>query len=185
MREAHIGRLVRLIAVALLMVAPAGSVLAQDTGGATQLMLDTGGHMSKVWKVLVTPDGKQIVSSSDDKVIRVWDIQTGKTVRTIRGQAGPGNEGKLYAIALSPDGKWLAAGGWTHPECAGRCGDVRLYDFASGRLAGLFKGHTNVVFGLAFSPDSTRLISGSGDTTAIIWDVASLRLLHVLRGHRP
>jgi WD40 repeat protein len=183
MREAHIGRLVRLIAVALLMVAPAGSVLAQDTGGATQLMLDTGGHMSKVWKVLVTPDGKQIVSSSDDKVIRVWDIQTGKTVRTIRGQAGPGNEGKLYAIALSPDGKWLAAGGWTHPECAGRCGDVRLYDFASGRLAGLFKGHTNVVFGLAFSPDSTRLISGSGDTTAIIWDVASLRLLHVLRGH--
>ncbi len=185
MREAHIARLVRLIGFGLLIAAaaPTVSAVAQDTSGATQLMLDTGGHMSKVWKVLVTPDGKQIVSSSDDKVIRVWDIQAGKTVRTIRGQAGPGSEGKIYSIALSPDGKWLAAGGWTHRECAGRCGEVRLYDFASGRLTGLFKGHTNVVFGLAFSPDSKKLISGSGDTTAIIWDVASLRLLHLLRGH--
>jgi WD40 repeat protein len=185
MRKARIGHSARLIAFALLLAAfpAAKSALAQDTSGATHLMLDTGGHMSKVWKVLVTPDGKQIVSSSDDKVIRVWDIAAGKTVRTIRGQVGPGNEGKLYSIALSPDGKWLAVGGWTHPQCAGRCGDVRLYDFASGKLVGLFKGHTNVVFGLAFSPDNKKLVSGSGDTTAIIWDVASFRLLHVLRGH--
>ena len=185
MRKTQIGHLVRLIVFAVLLAAllPAGSGLAQDASSATQLMLDTGGHMSKVWKVLVTPDGKQIVSSSDDKVVRVWDMQSGKTVRTIRGQVGPGSEGKLYSIALSPDGKWLAVGGWTHRECAGRCGEVRLHDFATGRLVGLFKGHTNVVFGLAFSPDGKRLVSGSGDTTAIIWDVASLRLLHILKGH--
>ena len=185
MRTVRFGHLARLIAFAMLVavLSVGGSALAQDGNGSTQLMLDTGGHMSKVWKVLVTPDGKQIVSSSDDKVVRVWDIASGKTVRTIRGQVGPGSEGKLYAIALSPDAKWLAVGGWTNKQCAGRCGEIRLHDFATGKLVGLFKGHTNVVFGLAFSPNGSRLVSGSGDTTAIIWDVASLRPLHVLRGH--
>ena len=53
-----------------------------------------------------------------------------------------------------------------HPRsCA-----IRLYDFASGKLVALLKGHENVVYGLAFSPDGSRLISGSVDNTAIIWD---------------
>jgi membrane-associated protease RseP (regulator of RpoE activity) len=78
-------------------------------------VLDTGGHMALIGGLAFTPDGKQIVSAGDDKVIRVWDWQAGKTIRTIRGQVGPGLEGKIYAMALSPDGHSLAAGGWTHP----------------------------------------------------------------------
>jgi WD40 repeat protein len=83
------------------------------------------------------------------------------------------------------------------------CGDIRLYDFATGKLMALLKGHTAVVNGLAFSPDSKRLISGGGlgDLSAIrygvpakqvptcIWifsgetEAVSLRL--VLRKPRP
>jgi WD40 repeat protein len=48
-------------------------------------MLDTGGHMAKMTGVTFTPEGKQLVSAGDDKVIRVWDWQAGKTIRTIRG----------------------------------------------------------------------------------------------------
>ena len=77
------------------------------------LQLDTGGHMALIKGLAFTPDGKFIVSASNDKVIRVWDWRAGKTVRTIRGQSGPGQEGKIYAMALSPDGRWLAMGGWT------------------------------------------------------------------------
>ena len=76
------------------------------------LQLDTGGHMAVIRGLAFTPDGKFIVSAGDDKVIRVWDWRTGKTVRTIRGQSGRGQEGKIYAMALSPDGRWLAAGGY-------------------------------------------------------------------------
>jgi C-terminal processing protease CtpA/Prc len=57
---------------------------AQDQGGPL-LMLDTGGHMAVIKGLAFAPDGKQLVSAGDDKVIRVWDWQAGKTIRTIRG----------------------------------------------------------------------------------------------------
>jgi WD40 repeat protein len=62
-------------------------------------------------------------------------------------------------------------------------GNIRLYDFGSGKLVALLKGHTNSVLGLAFSPDGKRLISGDGDSSGIIWDVESRKLLHRLKGH--
>ncbi len=146
-------------------------------------MLDTGGHMALIRDIAFTPDGGQIVSASEDKVIRVWDVASGKTVRTFRGEAAPGSAGKVYAMALSPDGKWLAAGGWL-PGAREDSDAIRLYDFASGRLVALLKGHENVVYGLAFSPDGRHLISGCADNTAIIWDVETKRLKHRLKGHR-
>ena len=149
------------------------------------LQLDTGGHMALIKGLAFTPDGKFIVSASNDKVIRVWDWRAGKTVRTHPRAIGAGQEGKIFAMALSPDGRWLAVGGWmTIRAMPGRCGDIRLYDFASGELKALLKGHTNVVLGLAFSPDGKTLISGGGDSTAILWDVETKTLRHRLEGHR-
>jgi len=144
-------------------------------------MLDTGGHQSQVWSITFTPDGKYLVSAGEDKVVRVWDWRAGKTVRTIRGQVGLGDEGKIYAMALSPNGRWLAAAGWMSTSgVAGpeRGWDIRLYDFATGELKALLKEHTSVVAALAFSPDSKLLISGSTDKTAIVWDVEKRQPLH-------
>jgi WD40 repeat protein len=148
------------------------------------LLLDTAGHMALIRGLAFTPDGKRVVSAGDDKVIRVWDWQAGKTIRTIRGQVAPGDEGKIFAMALSPDGRWLAAGGWL-PGSREESDAIRLYDFATGKLAALLKGHTGVVNSLAFSPDSKQLASGGGlgDVSAIIWDVEGRKPLHRLRGH--
>ena len=148
-----------------------------------QVMLDTGGHMAMINDTVFTPDGRQLVSASDDKTIRIWDVATGKPLRTIRGQAEPGEPGKMFAMALSPNGKWLVGAGWTAPDCNKGCGDIRLFDFATGRLVALLKGHSDVVLALAFSPDGRRLISGSADDTAIIWDVEQRRVLQQLKGH--
>ena len=156
-------------------------------------MLDTGGHMARINGIAFTPDGRQLVSASEDKTIRVWDLASGKTVRTIRGESAPGDAGKVYAMALSPDGKWLAAGGWFALAPARNSDAIRLYEFASGKLVALLKGHADVVYGLAFSPDGSRLISGSDDNTAILWDTGDTRpvargaepkLLHRLEGHK-
>ena len=76
------------------------------------MQLDPGGHRSVIRGLAFSADGKFLVTAGEDKVIRIWNWQTGRTVRTIRGQVGRGHEGKIYALALSADGKWLAVGGW-------------------------------------------------------------------------
>jgi WD40 repeat protein len=157
--------------------------LAAGIENGPQLMLDTGGHMATISGLAVTPDGKQLVSASNDKTVRVWDLATGKTIRIIRGESAPGNWGTIYAMALSPDARWLAVSGYMHGNDRAVASAVRLYDFANGKLVALLKGHTQVVFALAFSPDGKRLISGSGDTTAIVWDLATRRQVLRLSGH--
>src|SRR5215203_2482057 len=52
------------------------------------LVVDSGGHESPVRALAFTSDGKLLYSAGDDKVVRVWDVDKGITVRTIRGQIG-------------------------------------------------------------------------------------------------
>ena len=76
---------------------------------------------------MVTPDGS-LVTASHDKTIRVWNPKTGREERKILEQLGPGAEGKLYAIALSPDGRLLASGGLLGPGTS----DLKLTASISG-----------------------------------------------------
>jgi WD40 repeat protein len=150
------------------------------------LTIDTGGHKAQIQDLMFTSDGRYLVSASTDKTVRVWDVSTGEVVRILRGQIGRGHEGMIYAAALSPDDRLLAVGGWFDKDSAPVpcCGNIRLIDFHTGEVQALLKGHSNVIDGLAFSPDGTRLISGSADRTARIWDVRSRKTLHVLEGHK-
>lgn len=164
---------------ALLNMAQAGPAAAVEQ---PLLQLETGGPMAIVRSLVFTADGRQLVSASDDKVIRVWDVAAGRTVRTLRGQQAEGEAGKIYALAFSPDGRWLAAGG--RMAAAGKGGHpIRLYDFASGRIVALLEGHRDAVLSLDFSPDGKRLVSAGTDDVAIIWDLRTRRAGHVLKGH--
>jgi PDZ domain/WD domain, G-beta repeat len=95
------------------------------------LMLDTGGHMAIIHGLALTPDGSQLLSAGEDKVVRIWDWQAGKTVRTIRGQVAPGGEGKIYAMARcrrTGAGSQQVGG---FQDRARRVMRSRLYDFVS------------------------------------------------------
>jgi WD40 repeat protein len=119
-----------------------------------------------------------VISAGYDKVIRIWDVGTAQTVRSIEEHWPQGRAGEIYAIVLSPDGKLLAVGGYMDTACPSPgCGDIRLYQVASGALQGVLSGHSNIILSLAFSADGTRLASSSPDRTTRVWDVVEQREL--------
>jgi len=145
------------------------------------LRLDPGGHTAMVNKLLITSDGR-LVTASYDKTIRIWNPKNGREERKILGQLGPGYEGMIFAIALSPDGKLLASGGFINSGSNER---IRIHDFHSGELLQILKGHEVIVADLAFSPDGRWLASGSGNETVRLWKRSGKRFTKgpVLQGH--
>ena len=142
-----------------------------ETGADFRLDLDAGGHTARITDLAFTPDGEDIVSASDDKTIRVWDWQSGVTLRTIRGFMGAGADGKVYAVAVSPDGGTIAAGGYFGPGLGDKppYGDVRLFDLSTGRLTAVLHGAEYEIYDLAFSPDGRMLAAGGADGMVYLW----------------
>jgi WD40 repeat protein len=152
----------------------------------TVLTLETGGHMGIIKKIIVTRDGRFVVSTSEDKTIRIYDRQTG-TSRKILGRIGEGIEGVIYAIALSPDNRFLAAGG-AFKIAGNRDQGIRIFDFATGRLTAVIGFHQDAITGLDFSPDGRFLVSGSADLTVRVWDMRNTGIkgtgpVHAYREH--
>jgi WD40 repeat protein len=93
----------RALSVCLILLCLSVALFADDP----RLVIDSGGHQAVITFVTFTHDGKYLVSAGDDKVVRIWDIGTGKTVRTIRGQMGDWDEGKSMPQPYRPmTGTW-------------------------------------------------------------------------------
>lgn len=159
-----------LFVATLCLLAFVGAARAQATP-PVNLYLDTGGHLAFIKDMAFTPDGELLLTASDDKTIRVWDWRSGVTLRRIRGQMGAANEGKVFALDVSPDGKTVAAGGWFAPGIGDDppYGDIRLFDIATGRIDTVLKGLDYPVYDVDFSPDGTFLAAGGQDGFVQLW----------------
>ena len=80
-----------------------------------QLRLDPEGHTAAIIRIDCDRAGRWLVSGAHDKTVKVWRIADGRLARTLRLPLGPGDLGKVYAVAISPDGALVAAGGWLGP----------------------------------------------------------------------
>jgi WD40 repeat protein len=145
------------------------------------VVLDAGGHTARVRKVLFTPDSRRLITVSEDKTARIWDLASGETLQVLRPPIGPGAEGMLYAAALSPDGETLAMAGYGN--LGGSNVPVYIVSVSELNVTKVLMRHTSEVNTLAFSPDGRTLASAGGDAMVCLWDVRTGQNTQTLRGH--
>lgn len=138
-----------------------------------QLRIEAGMHTNMINRIATDAQGRYAVTASDDKTARVWDAATGQLLQVLRPPMGAGSEGKLYTVALSPDGRSVAVGGWT-----GYAWDyqhsVYLFDRASGQLTQRLSGLPNVIKNLTYSPDGRYLVATLGGQNGVrVWPLAA------------
>jgi WD40 repeat protein len=106
--------------------------------------IETGAHAALVHSIDVDGAERFLVSASDDKTARIWDLRSGKLLNILRPPIGEGDEGLLYAVAFSPDGKTVAVGGFTGAQDS-RNFPIYIFDRESGVIrkttAGLPENH--------------------------------------------
>jgi WD40 repeat protein len=108
------------------------------------------------WCAAFAPDGKTLVSGSNNGAVRFWDLPSGRLVTSRRGHSAGVN-----AVVFSADGKTLATGSEDHL--------VKLWSVPTAREVVTLRGHAYAVKAVAFSPQGDLLASSGADTTVRLW----------------
>lgn len=135
------------------------------------LRIEAGMHTGTVSAADSDAAGRVAATASPDKTVRVWEPATGRLLQVLRPPLGAGNEGSLYAVAVSPDGRQVAAAGWTGFDW-NRRSQVYVFDRASGQLTSRLEGYLPAtVVHLAFNPEGTQIAATlTGRNGVRVWN---------------
>lgn len=166
------------------------------------------GHSNDVNSVCFSPDDKYIASGSEDKTIKLWDVATGKELKTFT------DADKVYSVTFSSDGKHLISGGgagvkmWeilsgnvtqisgssTHFAEISNDGKLVYANDDYGKIVlksmqnqekkKVLLGHIGYGYCAKFSPDGKYFVSGNDDKTIKIWNVEKGTAIKTLKGHK-
>ena len=125
-------------------------------------------HTSRAYSVAFSRNGTVLASASWDGTIKLWDMKSGRELRTLAGHSWG-----VYRAVFSPDGKQLAS--------ASRDATVKIWDTATGSNTRTLVAESFAVKSVAWSPDGRLLASGGNDGVVKLWDAASLKELRALK----
>ncbi len=146
-----------------------GKVIRKFGGNGT-------GHKAEIKAVTFSADERLAASADAQGQVILWDVATGQEIRRFVGHTNA-----VLTVAFSPDGQVLATGGGEPlSRVPNEDNTIRLWNVATGREIRRLEGHTDDVNRVAFSPDGTKLVSGSGnnittesDSSIRLWDITS------------
>ncbi|MEO1378282.1 MAG: hypothetical protein AAFW70_29230, partial [Cyanobacteria bacterium J06635_10] len=126
---------------------------------------------SRVSSLAVSKDGKTLVNNgyddthqsiqeTDGKNIKVWNLETGKLIHNFSIGIG-----SIDAVAISPDGKTFASGGYAY--------EISLWDVETGKRLRTLSAKQGGVNAIAFSEDGKILVSSSGNKSIKVWRLSN------------
>lgn len=178
------------------------------TGKSVRSMI---GHTAPLWSVAFSPDGRYLVTASEDSTARIWEVSTGDEILALQGHTN-----QVISAVFSPDGRHVATGGsdaqlivWdasTGEIITTYQNNTQIWDvmynpnrsqlaFTDGvngvtvlnaetyQLLYQKRYHTEIVRALDYSPDGSQLVTTSWDTTSVVMNAADGSVAYILRGH--
>ena len=129
------------------------------------------GHSKWVSSVAFSPDGRTLVSGSEDYTLKLWSVSSGECLKTFQEHSD-----SVFGVAFSPDGRTVVSGSEDFT--------LKLWSVSSGECLKTFEGYLDcVIISVAFSPDGRTIISGTSEMTLRLWSVSSGECLKTFEGH--
>ena len=164
--------LVLVFTVFVISLSIATPAVAADISLKPELRVETGMHTSQIRRVVVDLQRNRLITCGDDKTIRIWQLPNMRLVHVLRVPLNASHEGQLYALALSPDSKVIAAAGWTAWDWDGKA-SIYLFDAESGALISKEGAFSNVVNALSWVANAKLAVGLQGQSGLHLLDLQS------------
>ncbi|KAG1654342.1 hypothetical protein FOA52_009003 [Chlamydomonas sp. UWO 241] len=143
------------------------SASLQQAGGRLRMTLR--GHNGPVRRVVISPNGRDVITVSEDGSAQVWDMNVGDCVMQLA------RETPLTDVAAAPDGDLAVIGSQDGTCC--------LWDLNNGQIKHVLSGHSMTVNAVAVDRQGIRCVTASDDGTVRVWDIHTGQCEQVLKGH--
>ena len=127
-------------------------------------------HSDHIYSVAITPNGKKVVSGSNLKPIKIWDIESGECLETLDRCTSS------FSVVITSNGKKVVSGHYATP--------IKIWDIESGECLKTLEVYSGWINSIAITPNGKKVVLGSRNGTITIWDIESgNKCLQTLEGH--